>query len=564
MEFDLDPLDDILTGAVTKNARAGGKFQPKAKPRPRKLSSSSVPCTQSLSVVENECTETLRDENEDSFSGVHFSKDIRSSELGNPSSEHVAIPEGDGDWHSYSCIEKSAGENVDIFLGLESLDDLLCRPETVMVNAGRRSSPEVDMSAQLGNHYSAASCSVSTIAEHTLPHSEPSNGRVSDMRNAEGGLGTPVVYPVNDTAGNFDNAPAPTCTQLPAAQYSLTCRDTPVSNCDGDFHIDNTWLETEVQEADIFPGLETPGVISEMTNRSGRRTGKYQPKPKPQIPIKKHAASIPSEEPVQSVSCPVDGGSAPLLQPYDAIDLSSVGFSDSIPLDPTFELPVNEEMAHCTEISHSRDAIHGEQSDSVSELPRKAFRRAESGKTKAPTVPGHSPKHQKASTLGQEGEAGKSIRQRRKRINAFELIDEPEDEALDDVEFAAGDLAGSVINENDDDDEYQKENESQNKKVRRKSKKNVSETEKPSQKRKMDGEESDKSAKEPRKKFSHSTRRSRRRVDKVLLETPEDEIDFQKLPIRDLILLAEYKERTSVCIIPEFFVYFVFNCDMFN
>ncbi|KAL2473999.1 uncharacterized protein Fot_49735 [Forsythia ovata] len=32
-------------------------------------------------------------------------------------------------------------------------------------------------------------------------------------------------------------------------------------------------------------------------------------------------------------------------------------------------------------------------------------------------------------------------------------------------------------------------------------------------------------------------------VDKVLLETPEDEIDFQKVPLRDLILLAEHKEQ---------------------
>ena len=35
-------------------------------------------------------------------------------------------------------------------------------------------------------------------------------------------------------------------------------------------------------------------------------------------------------------------------------------------------------------------------------------------------------------------------------------------------------------------------------------------------------------------------------VDKALLETPEDEIDFQKVPLRDLILLAEYRERMAV------------------
>ncbi|KAI3942386.1 hypothetical protein MKW92_031077 [Papaver armeniacum] len=50
----------------------------------------------------------------------------------------------------------------------------------------------------------------------------------------------------------------------------------------------------------------------------------------------------------------------------------------------------------------------------------------------------------------------------------------------------------------------------------------------------------------PKKKFSHSTRRNKRRVDKVLLETPEDEINPRKLMLKDLILLAEAKERLLV------------------
>lgn len=35
-------------------------------------------------------------------------------------------------------------------------------------------------------------------------------------------------------------------------------------------------------------------------------------------------------------------------------------------------------------------------------------------------------------------------------------------------------------------------------------------------------------------------------VDKALLETPWDEIDHQRLPIKDLILHAEYRERSAV------------------
>ncbi|KAL8490091.1 hypothetical protein ACS0TY_025837 [Phlomoides rotata] len=46
-----------------------------------------------------------------------------------------------------------------------------------------------------------------------------------------------------------------------------------------------------------------------------------------------------------------------------------------------------------------------------------------------------------------------------------------------------------------------------------------------------------------RGKFSHSTRRRRGIFDTTLLETPEDEIDHQKVPLRDLIILAEHRER---------------------
>lgn len=36
-------------------------------------------------------------------------------------------------------------------------------------------------------------------------------------------------------------------------------------------------------------------------------------------------------------------------------------------------------------------------------------------------------------------------------------------------------------------------------------------------------------------------------VDKTLLETPEDDIEYEKVPLRDLIILAEHREREMVC-----------------
>lgn len=46
-------------------------------------------------------------------------------------------------------------------------------------------------------------------------------------------------------------------------------------------------------------------------------------------------------------------------------------------------------------------------------------------------------------------------------------------------------------------------------------------------------------------------------MDKVLLDTPEDEIDFQRVPIKDLILLAEHKERLTVQYCPFCFLPFL-------
>lgn len=43
-------------------------------------------------------------------------------------------------------------------------------------------------------------------------------------------------------------------------------------------------------------------------------------------------------------------------------------------------------------------------------------------------------------------------------------------------------------------------------------------------------------------------------VSKELLETPEDEIDPQKVPMKDLILLAEYRERLVVHILIFYFL----------
>ncbi|GFY92987.1 hypothetical protein Acr_08g0013830 [Actinidia rufa] len=135
----------------------------------------------------------------------------------------------------------------------------------------------------------------------------------------------------------------------------------------------------------------------------------------------------------------------------------------------------------------------------------------------------------------------RSKQQLRERINTCNLVDEAQDEG----NFTTGCSPSSLIAEYDNDcDEYQAPNKSRSRKEPRTSNKFARQKEKPVRKRKKSNEVPDHAGKEPLKKFSHSTRRKRRQeIDKVLLEANWDDIVRQKLPIRDIILLAEYKER---------------------
>jgi transcription factor TFIIIB component B'' len=128
------------------------------------------------------------------------------------------------------------------------------------------------------------------------------------------------------------------------------------------------------------------------------------------------------------------------------------------------------------------------------------------------------------------------------------------------------------------DDENRVEIASRKKRASKKSKEPVTENEKPVRKRNRSNDTPEQSTQKPCKKFSHSTRRNKRcgnlnicvsvvrrdyeflsksyqiaffyTVNKDLLNMPEDEIDFKRLPIRDIILFAEYKERLAVCVPP--------------
>ncbi|KAL7228127.1 hypothetical protein ACSBR2_006946 [Camellia fascicularis] len=493
MGTDLDPLDEIFPERIANKARAGGKFQPKAKASSRKEPSAPIPSTQSVQVVdiaENELTalvgpslvssETVNtkkplENSEDSVSGIHSSDKSVSV---NPSLEHfvieetlghnvglhsdITIPDINGDWNS--TTGKSAGESADIFFELESFDDFNSEP--------------------------------TTATEGSLASSEIPTVHVSDTRSSNMGA----------------------------------------------LILDNRRLE--IEEAEAVPCLETLDNLYELTTRPEQRSCKFHPKPKIKIGREKPGTSISHANGVESVPCFQDAPSIPsdgeyILQPNDILDFSSSRFGDS-----TSELPENEEPTNHVETSHPDKFIPGKHPEVVPKSLEKVSQNRR--KKKTPTVLDDSLEHHNSSISGQENEAGRSMRQLRKRTNACQLVDESEDEASDDENYTNECSSDSLIDENDNDDGINQDaKKRRNRRVPRKSNKSASQKEKPVRKHKKVKEVPDQTTKEPPKKFSHSTRRKRRQVDKVLLETPEEEIDFQSLSIREIILLAEYRERMS-------------------
>ncbi|XP_057486611.1 uncharacterized protein LOC130772756 isoform X1 [Actinidia eriantha] len=573
MGTDLDPLDEIFSECAANNGRAGGKFRPKAKPHPRKESSAPIPSisVQAVDIAENKLSplggpllasyETLEAKkslvnNGEMVSGVHSSDD---SALVNPSLEHHVIGETlvcntglhsdvitdmNGDLHS--STGKSAGEGTDLFFGLESRYEFYS--QTPMVTAESTYPENVDPSVQMGSEFTA-SCPVNKHVEGSLACSEIPTVHVSDNSNSEKGPFIPVVSPLDDSSVRVSNTSSSyACPEVSNVQDPLTCEEVCGSSSDEGFRVTNRRLE--IEEAEAVPCLETLDNLFEFTTQSaGQRSGKFQPKPKARIDREKRdAASTSHPDENESAHCShnaqsipsesecINEGSIPAYPLDDVLESPSLRLGDS-----TSGLPQNEEPSNLVETYFS-DALNPEERQkAVPEILEKVSPRAKNRKRKPPMVSDDSVEHQKASTSGQENEAGRSKRQLRERINTCNLVDEAQDEG----DFTTGCSPGSLIAEYDNDcDEYQAPNESRSRKEPRKSNKFARQKEKPVWKRKKSNEVPDHAGKEPLKKFSHSTRRKRRQdIDKVLLEANWDDIVRQKLPIRDIILLAEYKER---------------------
>ncbi|XP_054813271.1 transcription factor TFIIIB component B'' [Prosopis cineraria] len=225
-------------------------------------------------------------------------------------------------------------------------------------------------------------------------------------------------------------------------------------------------------------------------------------------------------------------GGSNLAQPLDGtLDDSSMNSG----LDPNFEIPVHEEPMNTANSPTYDDFLH------VQDVPGGKVDGSYKGKDATMSI---SPKsHMKSSVASEKDKVDKPLRQVRKRV-AFKHVDPAQNE--DPEEEDELDPTYSNVDELEDhDEEFSLDNGCRKKRASSSKKKSVAKNGKPPQKHKRANEDCDKPTKEPHKKFSHSTQRRKRCVDKTLLETPEDELDPQTLRIKDIILLAEHRERLA-------------------
>ncbi|XP_065878269.1 uncharacterized protein [Euphorbia lathyris] len=516
--LELDPIADALFLPAVDNARVGGKFKPKTKVQPRKGASEAIvmpissgrmeqPATVATIVSANlsaefvevgggELTNTVD-------SSLTTSENLVTREpLRNDDYTNSGVISSD----THSGFEKPIGENADIFLGLEYIHDFVSQsPSNIEIPLPTSNDEETERQCR-------------------FPTQNSGNSSILKACNT-------------------------------AVLDSVTCNESVVQADDGGL---------QPEESGPFFNVERPDFLPDSTNVYESCSRKFQPKPKVLNGKEKPTVTDVPQDAVGSVAPPTETpfitsetvyGNEGLISTFpsdEVLDYSSMSFSNFIPPDATTaEVPMNEEHINVAEASQSSDANILYQEDGYGVPANESSR----SKKRKPSTVSHPPHKSKQFSLAGDGNEGdKPTRRLRKRTAGPQFVEEPEDETHNNGSFPSETPSTSIadddndydyrVDEDDDEDEDRSKITSQKKKATKKSQKPAAKTQNPGRRRKRDNDAQEHSTQVPQKKFSHSTRRKNRLKD--LLSIPEDEVDFQRLPFKDIILLAGYKESLAV------------------
>ncbi|XP_074291839.1 uncharacterized protein LOC141618646 [Silene latifolia] len=267
-------------------------------------------------------------------------------------------------------------------------------------------------------------------------------------------------------------------------------------------------INVEQLEAGDFSCLDAVEMMNEAGGASGKRTSKLKPKPKAQNRAKDMAETPSNDVPVIDDSVDVGG-------------LNSILHSSQSGLDGNFSMnPTDDQSQHAvfdnTESLVTSDMFQQE---------------GEDREFNCEASPGNIP---------DEGPVLSGVEAKE---NTFEFVDGTND-GFDITSKSPTNVHDELTSNREENDNSVISEETKSKKKRRRSKNAALENEKSAGKRKKASKKSDQSIVQPPKKFPRGTRR-KRCVDKTLLEIPEDELDLHRVPIRDLIILQEHRDREA-------------------
>lgn len=543
--MDVDPFDEFFSDpGVT--SRAGGRFQPKIKPRPKKqtLAPKSTLSQDKKGTIPD--TKSCHDGSGSSKS-IKLSSQLPVMEEKGESEDDLLLATARSDLIGCShptSVESAKMVNSTQF-DLDSYGSTLCSGSTIdggvtdaidlttfsSVPVGENLTDDTKTSGILNNsHPSVSSAHEATVLDQSgLGSIQSEGGHFNDGKIA--GENIDLFYEL-ECLDDFHNQP-----KNEADPSSL--KQASISNEDGDLD------KQRFQEYGAGAIITMDTISSGTTTPSERPACKYIPKPKMRT----------AEDACTQISQPEISNMLPLSPQVNSCDTrcmheasigthsdgilndSSINFDGYTPDNQHTETPVNvESLAYD---SYGDILVDDFNSDDQDEMLRE-----ESGKNdeEEPSTESNISQQQKMfSPVGEEIEHSKTSRKLRKKVS--HQLDEPED-GVDENRNSSNEPSSNCDVHGDSYNKNEIPKGVRGKKTSTKSSKPSSDNEKPTRKRK-DANKAvpDLQAEKRPKKFSHSTRRNRRQVNKVLLETPEDEIDFQKISFRDLIIYHEHKEK---------------------
>ncbi|CAN1173228.1 Transcription factor TFIIIB component B'' [Linum perenne] len=539
MDFELDPFVDVFDEPAAPRAKPAGKFQPKA--RPRKGKATTAAAAAPVAAAPGTTTTTV---NADA---------VKDETIGKENASHVKLNVDDVRalvTHSTGTLIHSESEETPVsasvqesvvslaFGGEIEAKDPIASDEVVvdvdsdsLQSEGSRKrtnvvSEPVIASLETENHQND---NVTPDAVESLVPPESSFVTHSETRHASEGT-MPVaqdefVYELS-SLGLDDLVPSdPAASELPMNSEQVDYEQTRVLNEAGQNSLESRGSGEKSVLESLGPAQSSFVAPSET----------------------RHASE----------------GTMPAAQDEFAYDLSSLGLDDLGTSSPAAsELPMNSEQTDYEQTCVLNEADQNSLEDSPDSVEKELSSQSRDNGEKSGLKSNVARKSKTSSSLGSDTSGGKLSMQLRKRSGARQVIDEPEPEPESvngDSSFPveAPDCPGTNgdydyeyrMEEDDGDGNFDPGAESTSKKKKvatKRSKKLATGEENPGRKRKKKASDTSEQPEQKQpKKFSHSTRRKKRYRNDELLKVPEEEIDFRSLPMRDIIFLAEYKERLA-------------------